>query len=58
MSKEIIADDEDQYVDDNTNVEVDDDYFDPYADSDDRDFNALMAMSETHSETCDWSDLY
>jgi hypothetical protein len=37
---------EDEYVNDNTNVDIDDDYFDPVEDSYDRDVEAFQAFAD------------
>jgi hypothetical protein len=47
-----LPNDEDEiYVNDSSVLDIDDDYFDPYADSEDRDFSALMELSESHQES-------
>lgn len=38
-------DDEDKYIDDNTNVNLDEDYFDPYEQADQRDLIGIMALA-------------
>lgn len=58
MQKEEQFEDDD-YVTDNSKLDIDDDFeFDPYAVSDDRDYNGLMSMSTEHAEEGSWEDLY
>lgn len=51
-SKDIAADqqEDDVYADDNTNINLDDDYFDPYEDSDERDLAGIMELAEHADE--------
>lgn len=55
MAKEVI-DFLDEEVDDNYAIKEDFD-FDPYTDSDERDYDVLMDMSAT-TDDVDWADLY
>lgn len=51
--------DDDKYIDDDSKLNIDDEFeFDPYAESDDRDYKGIMSMSTETAEEGSWENLY